>query len=96
MTKSMTYVKYLTPSQRIALKSAFEIGQIERSNSTDGGLGRKHHWKTIDSLESKGMVKYINRWSAILTDQGVMIAEALSEASKSIQKEVTDYFANDR
>lgn len=90
----MTYVKYLTPSQRIALQSAFEIGQIERSNSTDGGLGRKHHWKTIDSLEVKGMVKYINRWSAILTDQGMMIAEALYNNRKSIQADAQKYLTN--
>lgn len=76
----------LTPSERIALQAAWQIGQIERSNSSEG-FGRKQHWRTIDSLERKGLLKYINHWSAILTEHGRMIADALVDNRKPIENE---------
>jgi Mn-dependent DtxR family transcriptional regulator len=81
----------LTPSERIVLKAAYKIGQVERGVSviTDN---RRQHWRTIDSLNDKGLLRYINHQSAILTENGFIIAEALATTSEALTAEIAATF----
>ena len=84
----------LTTSERIVLKAAYEIGQVERGVSVIAS-SRRQHWRTIDSLEKKGYLYYINHTSALLTEKGFIIAASLSDASASLLVEVNTEYSTD-